>query len=80
MFKLLFFHPRVTPEIKKKNSLPGANSIDALLFSHFRVTHVKLINKKKSLNSTVTASFSYVSSVFSLLYCGYIYLFEYAGF
>ena len=45
MLKLLF---------KKKNSLRVTNSMGTLLFSHFRVTNVKLINEKNPLNITVS--------------------------
>ena len=41
-------------EVKKwKNSLRVSNSMGALLFSHFRVTRVKFINEKYSLNITL---------------------------
>ena len=54
MFKLLFFCFQVTnSRLKnKKNSLRVTNSIGALLFSHFRVTNMKLM--------TWTMSFCYV--------------------
>ena len=38
----------------KKISLQVTNSIGAFLFSHFRVTNVKLINVKNSLNIKVS--------------------------
>ena len=49
-----------------------------LLFSHFRVTNVELINEKISLNITVSKSHGLRHSVtfffvFSLLCCKYIY-------
>ena len=49
----------------------------AILFSHFRVTNVKLINEKKvgtyySFKMTWTMSFYYVFFVFSLLCCKYV--------
>ena len=64
MVKLLFFCFRVT------------NSMGPLSFSHFRVTNVKLINEKKSLNITVSKwhglRLSITLFVFSLLCCKYI--------
>ena len=50
MVKILAFRFRVTNSTLeiKKNSLPVTHSIGELLFFHFRVTNVKLINEKKS--------------------------------
>ena len=56
----------------------------ALLFSHFRVTNVKLINEKICFNITVSKWHGLRDLlryfVFSLFCCKYIYvIFEYAG-
>ena len=51
MVKLLFFRFRVTnSRSKNKKNFWVTNSMGALLFSHFQVTKMKLINEKKSLN------------------------------
>ena len=51
MVKLLFFRFRVTANSRLKNKKVH---MGALLFSHFRVTNVMLINEKISLNITVS--------------------------
>ena len=52
MVKLLFFRFQFTNSRSKnkKISFWVTNSMGALLFSHFRVTKMNLINEKKSLN------------------------------
>ena len=51
MFEPLFCRFRVTNSSlkNKKNSLRVTDSMGALLFSHFRVTNVRLINETKFL-------------------------------
>ena len=53
MVKHLFVRFRVVNSRLKKNPLRVTNSMNALLLSHFRVTNVKLINEKNSLDITV---------------------------
>ena len=52
--KSYVFAFQILIEVKKqKISLRVTNSVGALLFSHIRVTNVKLINEKHSINITV---------------------------
>ena len=65
MVKLLFFCFWVANSglQKKLISLRVTNSMGKLLFFHFRVTNVKLINEKKSFNPLIL---HYISNVWDL--------------
>ena len=70
MVELLFFRFRVTNSSLKNKSISRrvTNSMGRLSVSHFRVTKVKLINEKKSLNITVWMSVSSWKSIILLTF------------
>ena len=76
MVKLLFVRFQVTNSSLKKKLFWVTNSMGALLFFHFRVMNMKLINEKKYLMTPVSKwhglRHSITLSVFSLLCCKYI--------